>query len=251
MGALKKKVLCKQKQGGCGIKARVVSFVFFTWEAGQLLLKDAPVSNGGGSQAARNWSFLSTLGVHMLWLFQDIPSPPPHSVSLSQRSPLLIWTQQVPRTHCKKQTTKITGKINNKRLSAESRMTGCLYQVRSEKSVGDSFTLTQSHVSSPWDCLLIFGCSGSSWLLASFSLVTASRGGCSLWSAAFSLRGPSLVSEPGIQSTGWVAVAARAQLLRGRPGGSSQTGEETRAPASASRLVSPGPPGESQKGHSE
>ena len=29
-GSIKKKVLCKQKQGGCGIKARVVSFVFFT-----------------------------------------------------------------------------------------------------------------------------------------------------------------------------------------------------------------------------
>ena len=206
MGALKKKSFASESRVGVGLRT-VVSFLFFTWEAGQLLLKDAPVSNGGGSQAVRNWSFLSTLGVHMPWLLQDIPSPLPHSVSLSQRSPLLTWTQQVPRTHCKKQTTKITGKINNKRLPAESRMTGCLYQVRSEKSAGDSFTLTQSHVSSPWNWKgrHLFAHFWLLWVfVAACKLFSGcgEQGGCSLWFAAFSLRGPSLVSEPESRAQG-------------------------------------------------
>lgn len=113
--ALKKESFASERRADVG--SRLWSRAFFSlhdkWVSFSWRM---PLSVRGRVPAARNWRFLSTLGVHTPWLFQDTPSPPPHSVFLSQRSPLLTWTQQVPRTHCKKQASKQTHK--NTRLSA-------------------------------------------------------------------------------------------------------------------------------------
>ena len=110
--------------------------------------------------------------------------------------------------------------------------------------------------------LFIFGCAGSSVLLPGFSPVAASRATFSLPCSGFSLRQllllqssgsrmrqlqqlqhvGSAVATPGLQKTGSVVVAARAQLLQSM-WDVPRSCIELMSPALAGRLCTTEPPG--------
>ena len=171
-----------------------LSFLYMT--SGSVSPEYAPVSNGGGSQQRETEDSCLPWGSTLPGCSRTPRLPCP--VPCSSPNCLLCWLGLskfleliVKNKQANKNTRSLA--VMNDRVS----LPGEEWRVRETRSLEFKATFPVLEIGKVIVYLLIFGCTGSSLLLASFSLAAASGGCCSFWFAAFSLRARLLLPSPG------------------------------------------------------